>query len=206
MCGHCGSSGTGFISAPWIKFSQGRQPPLAMNQRSQQTGISRSHPGYSHPADPSQRASNAVPMLTSCLHGGVRPLDVLTRRADMTRRLSSGTPSLQIRRGFDPSRSSTLRPALERLRDAAAAGAIDRLYIECPDRLARNYGQTRCSLAGLTGTLSCGLCPNFGFHSTITQLSATLSPPVRGRISAHQPTRQAPTRGDGASSAPGRLE
>jgi site-specific DNA recombinase len=32
-----------------------------------------------------------------------------------------------------------LRPALERLRDTAAAGALDRLYIECPDRLARNY-------------------------------------------------------------------
>jgi site-specific DNA recombinase len=31
------------------------------------------------------------------------------------------------------------RPALERLRDMAAAGAIDRLYIECPDRLARDY-------------------------------------------------------------------
>lgn len=32
-----------------------------------------------------------------------------------------------------------LRPALERLRDVAAAGGIDRLYLECPDRLARDY-------------------------------------------------------------------
>ncbi len=32
-----------------------------------------------------------------------------------------------------------LRPALERLRDTAAAGAIDRLYVENPDRLARDY-------------------------------------------------------------------
>jgi site-specific DNA recombinase len=32
-----------------------------------------------------------------------------------------------------------LRPALERLRDIAAAGAIDRLYVENPDRLARDY-------------------------------------------------------------------
>ncbi len=32
-----------------------------------------------------------------------------------------------------------LRPALERLRDAAAGGAIDRLYVLAPDRLARNY-------------------------------------------------------------------
>jgi len=32
-----------------------------------------------------------------------------------------------------------VRPALERLRDAAAVGAIDRLYILAPDRLARRY-------------------------------------------------------------------
>jgi site-specific DNA recombinase len=32
-----------------------------------------------------------------------------------------------------------LRPALERLRDAAAAGAIDRIYVHSPDRLARKY-------------------------------------------------------------------
>ena len=32
-----------------------------------------------------------------------------------------------------------LRPALERLRDVAAQGALDRLYVLAPDRLARNY-------------------------------------------------------------------
>src|SRR5262249_22751398 len=32
-----------------------------------------------------------------------------------------------------------LRPALERLRDQAAAGAIDRLYVHSPDRLSRSY-------------------------------------------------------------------
>ena len=35
--------------------------------------------------------------------------------------------------------STLIRPALERLRDAAAAGAIDRLYVHCPDRLAREF-------------------------------------------------------------------
>jgi site-specific DNA recombinase len=35
--------------------------------------------------------------------------------------------------------STLLRPALERLRDQAAAGAIDRLYVHSPDRLARKY-------------------------------------------------------------------
>src|SRR6516162_5443576 len=32
-----------------------------------------------------------------------------------------------------------LRPALELLRDQAAAGAIDRLYVHSPDRLSRSY-------------------------------------------------------------------
>ena len=37
-------------------------------------------------------------------------------------------------------RGATLvRPALERLRDLAAAGALDRLYVHSPDRLARTY-------------------------------------------------------------------
>src|SRR5688500_3687834 len=35
--------------------------------------------------------------------------------------------------------STLLRPALERLRDSAYAGAFDRLYVHSPDRLARNY-------------------------------------------------------------------
>jgi site-specific DNA recombinase len=35
--------------------------------------------------------------------------------------------------------STLVRPALERLRDAIAAGAIDRLYVHSPDRLARKY-------------------------------------------------------------------
>lgn len=35
--------------------------------------------------------------------------------------------------------ATLVRPALERLRDMASAGAIDRLYIHSPDRLARKY-------------------------------------------------------------------
>src|SRR3954451_16575951 len=34
---------------------------------------------------------------------------------------------------------SLLRPALERLRDAVAAGTVDRVYVHSPDRLARRY-------------------------------------------------------------------
>lgn len=35
--------------------------------------------------------------------------------------------------------STLVRPALEKLRDMAAAGAFDRLYVHCPDRVARNF-------------------------------------------------------------------
>lgn len=35
--------------------------------------------------------------------------------------------------------ASLIRPALERLRDMATLGAIDTLYVLCPDRFARNY-------------------------------------------------------------------
>ena len=35
--------------------------------------------------------------------------------------------------------SVLVRPALERLRDLAAAGGVDRLYVLCPDRLARGF-------------------------------------------------------------------
>src|SRR5215471_11402987 len=35
--------------------------------------------------------------------------------------------------------ATLVRPALERLRDLAAAGGIDRLYVHSPDRLARRY-------------------------------------------------------------------
>lgn len=46
-------------------------------------------------------------MLTSNhrLHGGARPSDVPTRRADMTRRSPFGKASPPIRRGFEPARS-----------------------------------------------------------------------------------------------------
>jgi site-specific DNA recombinase len=35
--------------------------------------------------------------------------------------------------------ATLVRPALERLRDLAAAGAVDRLYVHSPDQLARKY-------------------------------------------------------------------
>src|SRR6516165_7966168 len=35
--------------------------------------------------------------------------------------------------------STLVRPALERLRDLAYCGGVDRLYVHSPDRLARQY-------------------------------------------------------------------
>jgi site-specific DNA recombinase len=35
--------------------------------------------------------------------------------------------------------STLLRPALERVRDAVAAGELERVYVYSPDRLARKY-------------------------------------------------------------------
>jgi site-specific DNA recombinase len=46
--------------------------------------------------------------------------------------------------------SSLVRPALERLRDVAAAGGLDRLYVPCPDRLARHYAYQVLLLDELT--------------------------------------------------------
>ena len=63
-------------------------------------------------------------------------LDLLDRR--ILRDGATVPPELRfIDDGY--SGETLLRPALERLRDTAAAGAIDRLYVENPDRLARDY-------------------------------------------------------------------
>ena len=50
--------------------------------------------------------------------------------------------------------SSLIRPGLERLRDAAAAGVVDRLYVHSPDRLARNYAHQVLLVEELSG---CGV-------------------------------------------------
>jgi site-specific DNA recombinase len=46
--------------------------------------------------------------------------------------------------------STLVRPALERLRDVAAAGGMDRLYVHCPDRFARHYAYQVLLLEELT--------------------------------------------------------
>jgi site-specific DNA recombinase len=55
--------------------------------------------------------------------------------------LQDGLPLEPDRRFIDEgySGATLVRPALERLRDAVAAGAVDRVYVHSPDRLARRY-------------------------------------------------------------------
>jgi len=52
-----------------------------------------------------------------------------------------GTPVPPERRFIDDgySGATLIRPALDRLRDLVSVGAIDRIYVHSPDRLARNY-------------------------------------------------------------------
>ncbi len=54
---------------------------------------------------------------------------------------SDGTPVPAERQFVDDgySGATLVRPALDRLRDLAATGAVNRIYVHSPDRLARNY-------------------------------------------------------------------
>ena len=52
--------------------------------------------------------------------------------------------------------ATLIRPALERLRDVAAAGGIDQLYVHCPDRLARNYAHQVLLLGRVSASRSRG--------------------------------------------------
>jgi site-specific DNA recombinase len=63
-------------------------------------------------------------------------IPALTERAR-----SDGAPVPPERQFVDDgiSGATLVRPALDRLRDLAAVGAIDRIYVHSPDRLARNY-------------------------------------------------------------------
>ncbi len=62
--------------------------------------------------------------------------------ADLRTRIASTGATLCAELEFSDngySGATLVRPALEQLRDVAAAGGIDQLYVHCPDRLARNY-------------------------------------------------------------------
>jgi site-specific DNA recombinase len=67
---------------------------------------------------------------------------IASQVASLRERITADGARLEPEHAFlDESYSGAtlLRPALERLRDAVAAGAIDRIYVHSPDRLARRY-------------------------------------------------------------------
>ena len=67
---------------------------------------------------------------------------IQSQLAALQTRIKAAGDELTVERHFIDegySGSTLVRPALERLRDLVAAGAVDRLYIHSPDRLARKY-------------------------------------------------------------------
>src|SRR4051794_63379 len=67
---------------------------------------------------------------------------VASQVAALRARVSADGVTLPTERQFIDegySGATLVRPALERLRDLAAAGSLDRLYVHSPDRLARKY-------------------------------------------------------------------
>jgi site-specific DNA recombinase len=78
---------------------------------------------------------------------------IASQLADLEARIATdGLRAAAVLRFIDDgfSGATLLRPALEQLRDVAAAGGIDRLYVHCPDRLARNYAHQAVLLEELT--------------------------------------------------------
>jgi site-specific DNA recombinase len=88
------------------------------------------------------------------------------------------------------------RPALERLRDVAAAGGLDRLYVHCPDRLARNYAHQVLLLDELTQAGVEVIFLNRPVGQTpedqlLVQVQGVIAEYERARVSGAQSARQA---------------
>lgn len=102
--------------------------------------------------------------------------------------------------------STIVRPALERLRDMAAAGELDRVYVHCPDRLARNYAYQVLLLEELAQhgveviflNRPLGQTPE---DQLLLQVQGVIAEYERARVPRTEPARQASccprrTRGD----------
>jgi site-specific DNA recombinase len=76
-----------------------------------------------------------------------------------------------------------IRPALERLRDQAAAGAIDRLYVHSPDRLSRKYAYQVLLVEEFTRY---GVEMVFLNHAIGTNPEGTLLLQVQGMIAEYE--------------------
>jgi site-specific DNA recombinase len=79
--------------------------------------------------------------------------------------------------------ASLVRPALERLRDMAALGVIDRLYVHSPDRLARKYAYQVLLLDELRG---CGVDVVFLNHPVSDNPEEQLLLQVQGMVAEYE--------------------
>ena len=79
--------------------------------------------------------------------------------------------------------STLVRPALERLRDVAYAGGLDRLYVHSPDRLARKYAYQVLLVDEFT---HCGVKLVFLNHALGTSPEEDLLLQVQGMISEYE--------------------
>lgn len=79
--------------------------------------------------------------------------------------------------------ATLVRPQLERLRDAAALGTIDRLYILSPDRLARKYAHQALLMEELS---SCGVQVVFLNHAIGTTPEESLLLQMQGMIAEYE--------------------
>jgi predicted site-specific integrase-resolvase len=110
---------------------------------------------------------------------------------------SDGTPVPPERQFVDDgySGATLIRPALDRLRDLATVGAVDRVYVHSPDRLARNYAYQvllldewrRCGVELVFLNRPLGQSPE---DDLLLQVQGIVAEYERAKIIGAEPTRQ----------------
>ena len=79
--------------------------------------------------------------------------------------------------------ATLVRPELERLRDSAAVGAVDRVYLLSPDRLARKYAHQALLLEEFS---SAGVAVHFLNHAVGTTPEEELLLQMQGMIAEYE--------------------
>jgi len=79
--------------------------------------------------------------------------------------------------------ATLVRPELERLRDSAAVGAVDRVYLLSPDRLARKYAHQALLLEEFS---SVGVAIHFLNHAVGTTPEEELLLQMQGMIAEYE--------------------
>lgn len=145
-------------------------------------------PNASHPA--ATDASSAVRAAIYARVSSEKQAEegtIASQLADLQQRLAEDQLSLDEQLCFvdDGCSGTTLqRPALERLRDMAAAGAIDRLYVQSPSRLSRNYAHQFLLVEELQQ--QCGVQVIFLGHPLGTSPETNLLLQVQGMLAEYE--------------------